>query len=1630
MSTSGRDFPVLPVEPLRFPLWGSRLIEASAGTGKTYTIAALYLRLVLGHGGAGEAFGSPGASAHESVHEVLMPSPDWDQSGSVQGGFVSGHDGGRLPARPLTPPEILVVTFTDAATQELRDRIRARLAEAARFFQESAQQARGATFAQETESDEALLDADEAGEWQGSDGVQDSPHLGGEREGEGNPRQLQDLLPRAADPLLQGIRDSFAPEDWSVCARRLQLAAEWMDEAAIFTIHGWCNRMLREHAFDSRGLFDQELSDDTSELLAEACRDYWREFCQHLGQAEAMVLQGWWNDPETLQKAVAGLMDKRDALHGEGMSPEAAIGQMLQRRREVLEQLKAPWREGWIEALDELVVRGKSQGWIDGRKYPSNHFSGWLERLRVWAFNDDLMMVPFGQRMPETVSREQISEWNRKLARVDPAGVIAWSRLSASGMRAVGLKESADPVGDRNIVEALSHPALVAMDALPAQLLALAPDGQEQVLLHAVHWIEARYRAARDRQSQMDFNDLLTQLLRALESEGGVQLAARIRDQYPVAMIDEFQDTDAVQYGIFDHVYRVRQNLPAQALIMIGDPKQAIYGFRGGDIFTYLQAREATRGRHYTLDTNFRSSGAMVRAVNHLFGMAEQRVERGGAFRFMKTRALAAGDATAGDDTGECHAQELVEDNPLPFVPVNAKGRKTVWHDSRYGAQTPALTCWMMPPMPDTDSKAKTKKKQKGEGDGEKGISATQYRAHYAQVTAAEIARLLMAGACADAYFEDEDGSRHPVKPADIAVLVNSFREAQAVRTALRDRGIRSVYLSDKASVFETPVVPDLLHWLQACAEPGNARLVRAALATGLCGLDAETLLRLTQDELYWEEQVARFQRYRDIWRWQGVLPMIRLMLQEFHVVEQLLARDEERTLTDLLHLSELLQAESVRLEGEHALIRYLREQMKNPRGEQKARLQRLESDDARVRVVTVHKSKGLEYPLVFLPYACAVKREGARNGGNSKQSFVRWHDGQGRLQITLLGGGGMPEDVQKMADEERLGEDLRKLYVALTRARYATWVGLAPLKDLEHSAVGHLLGMAAAPGGEMPQVEDALQGYAEAAPDSAGPKQGTLLEARVLELVRTGQPGELVMEQTQAGSDAGAGTDADGHLKDTTQQGMADTAVAWKAAPALRARAWPRWWIASYSALEKDDRLEALSSGTARGPEDGRLSGAVSLRGEAFGHEDGLPAALGGSDAPYGDSPMTEKWAEQRAADDLWIRKVQADDAGLAGEGGAGALQVPEALQAGKNAEPRAGWRGEPEPGEPEAREKHGPVDSLANASRTDGLGALPVLPGVHEFPRGPQAGTFLHGLLEWAGRQGFAAVAADRDMLAEQVQRRLQRMPAWQPWEGMLTDWLLQVLTQPLQGAAVTQPVATHMRDAGAIVMPALADLQLYQAEMSFMLAAHRVDLPALDAWVRRNTLGGAPRPALLPGQINGMLKGFVDLVFEHGGRYFVLDYKSNWLGTSDAAYRQDVMQEAVLAHRYELQYLFYCLALHRLLKVRLPDYDYDRHVGGALYLFLRGVSAPSRGVFVARPPREVIGWLDEVFAGRARLPSVREYAGRSVAMRQEGAPGEQTAGQTDRQTGVGDRVRAAGHAAATAGAGDAQGAGGDGR
>ncbi|MFJ4158230.1 exodeoxyribonuclease V subunit beta [Pseudomonas sp. NPDC089752] len=1200
---------------LSFPLHGSQLIEASAGTGKTFTISALYLRLILGHGG--------------------------DQ------GF----------GRELLPPQILVVTFTDAATKELRERIRARLAEAARFFR-------------------------------------------GELPG--------------ADPLLHQLRDDYPEDLWPRCANRLEVAVQWMDEAAVSTIHGWCQRMLREHAFDSGSLFTQSLETDHSDLLGQVMRDYWRRFCYGM-QGEALAwVRNHWSSPDALLPRIRPLFGRVRADQDE-QDPQALINDALQQRVDQLRQLKAPWLQ-WADELQQICRDAVAAKQADGRKLQARYFEPWMEKLRLWAADEQVVELDLG---------------------------TGFTRLTPDGMA------EAWKVG-----EPPEHPGLHAMQSLPQQLQALAsPDAR--LLEHAAAWVSARFEVEKRRRAEMGFDDMLLRLQHALASDAGERLASLIREQFPVALIDEFQDTDPVQYGIFERIYCISENRAETGLFMIGDPKQAIYAFRGADIYTYLSARRATAGRLHSLDTNYRSSEAMVAAVNQVFLQAEARDQGRGAFLFREA-----------------------DDNPLPFIEVRAKGRNEQLEIN--GETSAALQCWKL--------------------ESDEPVSSTLYRQQMAASCASHIVALLNGAQHGVSGLRQADGELRPCLPSDIAILVRDGHEAQLVRAELAARDVRSVYLSDKDSVFAAQEAHDLLAWLKACAEPDSERLLKAALASLTLDLSLLELDQLNQDERVWEAWVMRFRRYRDTWQRQGVLPMLRHLLHDFQLPRTLIARsDGERVLTNLLHLAELLQQAAGELDGEQALIRHLAEHLSHSGQAGDEQILRLESDEQLVKVVTIHKSKGLEYPLVYLPFICTHKPvDGSRLP-------LAWHDSQGNAQMTLS-----PDQAQiALADDERLAEDLRLLYVALTRAQHACWLGVADLKrgnqkssQLHRSALGYLLG------GGLP-----LQGSAQ-----LGEWLQHLLEG-CPHITCPGVP----------------------QVDDTCYRTPHDEHELLPARKPRRAAS-EHWWIASYSALRVGEQT------------------------------------LGA------DSSQAQQLLDDEVVDAQVLREVPAD-------GG-----------------------------------------------------------DIHRFPRGPNPGTFLHGLLEWAGREGFAEVAANPKLIERTVGQRCNRRD-WTGWIPTLSQWLQQLLSEPLpaHGATLT-----------------LAHLQHYQIEMEFWFASHQVDAEQLDRLVARHTHAGAARPAAQPTLLNGMFKGFIDLAFEMDGRYYVADYKSNWLGPDIQAYDALAMEKAILAHRYDLQYVLYLLALHRQLRARLPDYDYDLHVGGALFIFLRGANSSGHGVYFAKPPRELIEALDALFRG----------------------------------------------------------------
>ncbi|WP_083882398.1 exodeoxyribonuclease V subunit beta [Photobacterium marinum] len=1189
------------LKPMTFPLHGNRLIEASAGTGKTFTIASLYLRLLLGH----------------------------------------GDNNSRFP-RELTVDQILVVTFTEAATAELRDRIRRRIHDARLAF------SRG----------------------------------------------------HSDDPVIKPLLDDLA--DHKAAASILLQAERQMDEAAIFTIHGFCQRMLTQNAFESGSLFNNEFVTEESHLRAQVVADYWRRNFYPLPKTLAGEVRSIWVSPATLLRDVNPFLSGAEV---EIRAPELkdSLQQVHDDNIARIEHVKRLWRTDAADFQDLIAGSG-----VNKRSYTKTSLPKALAEVSAWAEQETS-----GYQLPKALEKFDQQVLFDKTSKGNPP----------------------------------EHPVFVAI----GELLANKPNVRDPLLAHAIRECRQLLTEAKRRKGWLSFDDLLTQLAAALSNDTDGSLAARIRTLFPVAMIDEFQDTDPLQYSIFNTVYGEKpseaevdagSDESACGLFMIGDPKQAIYAFRGADIFTYIQARRQVKA-HYTLGTNWRSTAEMVEAVNTIF-LTSQR--------------------------------PFIYDQDITFLPVNHSPKATDRSWQLAGSKQPALSFWRQ--------------------EADEPVRKGDYQQVMAAATAAEIQKILTLSQLGEAVLVEGE-KRQAIRAGDISVLVRTGAEGAMIRHALAEQGIASVYLSNRDSVFASAEACDIQRLLVAVLVPEEERSLRAALASGLFAFSASQLDELNVDEDKWEQHVAEFREYRKLWHSRGVLPMLRHVLASRRIPERLLSENGgERRLTDILHIGELLQQASQTLDSDHALIRWLAEHIEEPNGNAEEQQLRLESDRNLVQIVTIHKSKGLEYDIVFLPFVCGYRAAGT----------ALFHDEQTQQAVLDVAG---TDESMELAEKERLAEDLRLIYVALTRAVYGCYIGMSPLRNglsrkeptgLHNSAIGWL-------------VQDCQEGSVAD------------LDAALARLVQASSTMAVVTPP---------------ELPESPWTPLEEEKTALSAAQ-FTTEIERNWWITSYSGLVKQGS-----------------------------HHLDASFELPGFDT----------------------------DSSQDSDGEDGELVEPE---------------------------------------RT-----------IYTFPRGARPGTFLHTLFEEIEFTEPVDSEATRSKILELL--RLENYD--EEWLPVLQTMIRDVLSCNLDGDCL---------QLGRVQ----ASSRL--TEMEFMLPINVLSAPLLNKVIARHDPLSAKAGELGFTTVSGMLKGFIDLVFEHQGRYYVLDWKSNHLGDDPDVYRGDKLAHAMAEHRYDLQYQLYALALHRFLKSRKADYDYDTHFGGVYYLFLRGVRAEGdSGIFNARPSLELLTELETLIDG----------------------------------------------------------------
>lgn len=1181
---------------------GLNLIEASAGTGKTWTIAALYILLLL--------------------------------------------------EKELRPDQILVVTYTKAATAELRDRIRARII--------------------------SILDLYNSGREASSD-------------------DLEQLLM------------TFRPQNSQRAIQLLLRALYSFDDAAIYTIHGFCQRALLENTFESGSLFGSTMISDQDLIVKQVCDDFWRAriLSQPIEFIEYLEAKGY--TPEKLAAPLAGYFQNPDLIIIPHVD-EILLSPLIIERDRLYQLVCDIWKSD-----RSIIIKQLEDARLNQQSYKSAQIETAAGILDSWV---TVRNPAHPNSKLDFFSRDRIASKTTKTSLFTPDHTFFFQCQS--------LSETLDTIETafRNKIITCRH--------------------------DLKKWLERELQQRKRALNLRSFDDLLIDLSQALESQSGTALAGNLRQRYRAAMIDEFQDTDPLQWNIFKHI-GAEQDYP---LFLIGDPKQAIYRFRGADVFAYLNAgRYIAPERTQTLDKNYRSDSALVRAVNTLFM--------------------------------SCPDPFFCRD--IPFHPVTAGRSETdkLFIDSTDDKHP--LKFWVYRREDETKSELKP--------------SATRAIVH---AVAEETVRLLEPGRAEIS----KSGRARTLRPGDISVLVKSHKQADLVQEAFTARGIPSVQ-QGSTTIFSTPEALDLLRIMRAAAEPYREDLLREALLTASMGVNANLVARYLEspdEHPEWDIWLANFQDLHAAAASGGIIALVSRLLGRCGVRTQVLTRFcGERSLTNILHCSELLhQTERELGKSLVGLISWLERKIQTP-DRSDASLLRLETDENAVMISTIHASKGLQYPVVFVPFAWdppSVKNERAL-----------FHDTEGDLVLDLAGSA----ENSEFAAAEQKAESARLLYVALTRAEFRCYTVWGRINGAVDSPLFQLLHTRAASG----------------------------LDKRFSEM----NDREIVAELQQLSCDGDSGITAElmpgggtvvHHHPETT----------FDRPYTCRSPLYPirdSWKVASFSGITS-------GAGHTFEPHDhDSLQGAVSQITVSVTTDSDLP---------------------------------------------------PEGLT-------------------------------------------------LFDFPRGAQAGTCLHGMLEQLDFQ-----ALDSDTIASLARSSLEECGFQEKWLPAVKEMILQVTSTRI------------IPDDRNFTLAQLKQGD-WQTEMEFFLPIRQLTpatLQSLFEGILENNRFGEFFEVLQNlsfRQSSGMLQGFIDLIFTHNDRFYLLDWKSNYLGPKKTDYNPESMHDSMCRSAYVLQYHLYTLALDRLLKSRLPDYRYEKHFGGSLYLYLRGVSADSttNGIYFGRPLPEFISRAGDV-------------------------------------------------------------------
>lgn len=765
------------------------------------------------------------------------------------------------------------------------------------------------------------------------------------------------------------IAQALAGADVHALAMRARGAELAMDTAVIGTLHAFCNRALAEFGFETgRALREPELLEDTHALQQEIVEDFWRA-CSADADA-ARLLAETWRTPDAFARQVCDPRWRGRSV-ANAAELQAAARDSGTRRAETLKHLDA--------------IRNAIAGWDEDALHAA------MQELADCISHA-------GARNSRMQGLHALRDWARAGTAADLLSAAA--RKAADDLAAGKLAEMKSC---RRLPQGPVFAAIADLDANLKALVRLDDAGRAKLLLEARTHLDRELPTRMQALGRLGHDQAVDELAAALEDpQRGARAVRAIRERWPAALVDEFQDTDPKQWKILKRLFAHQHG----TLVLVGDPKQAIYGFRGGDVHAWLMAKHDAQGALLRLDESQRAGRGVNAAVNALFSRAGAFVEQGIAH-------------------ADVHAAPRVAERALLVD----------------GKPAPGLQVWQLPSTGVANKDGSMRAWYKG--DAQSRIEAA---------CAAQVVEWLEGARQGRVRLREGDGSVRELRARDIAVLVNSNREARSMQRVLSRAGVPAASCL-RASVYASEEAADLRLLLEALRDPADAPRARAARASLLVGDDALAIARAcregtTLDALLTEtaEWAAGVQR-------RGPLPLLHRLVAR--AAPRLLAMPGgDRRVANYLQLAELLQDDYASCFGIDDLCerytRALRESTSDTDSDA-VRL-RLDTDAQAVQIATVHAAKGLEYGVVLLP--CAVSGRPA-NGHGKKPALTWYHEGDAACVSV---GNELPSDVEARARRETLAEEIRKLYVAVTRARAICVIPWGCVRQADETALHWLL--------------------------------------------------------------------------------------------------------------------------------------------------------------------------------------------------------------------------------------------------------------------------------------------------------------------------------------------------------------------------------------------------------------------------------------------------------------------------------------------------------------------------------------------------------------------------------------------